>query len=119
MDSIKNDSVLGILKFVAKNEDNQVYGIVVIPKKARKGTKVADSPKKKDSFSADDNTIPDLDVALELGKSISKTEAEEHKEQRKVHETHERLVTAKPTCDEESDVMISQIKYLNENLKKN
>ncbi|GJY75299.1 hypothetical protein Tco_0480415 [Tanacetum coccineum] len=92
---------------------------LLIPKEARKGTKVADAPKKKGSFTADDNIIPDPDVALKLGKYISKTKAEEHKEARKVHETHERLITAKPTSDEESDVMISQIKYLNENLKKN
>nr|GEU65468.1 retrovirus-related Pol polyprotein from transposon TNT 1-94 [Tanacetum cinerariifolium] len=35
--------------------------------------------------------------------SISKTKVEEHDKARKVHETHERLVTAKNTIDEESD----------------
>ncbi|GJU53781.1 hypothetical protein Tco_1227495 [Tanacetum coccineum] len=91
--SIKNDSVLGRLKFVAKIEDNQVYGMLipdvmlnkeiqnskayhtylgfstraVNPKKARKGTKAVVTPKKKGSFTADDNIIPDLDIALELG----------------------------------------------------
>ncbi|GJY05932.1 hypothetical protein Tco_0371872 [Tanacetum coccineum] len=58
---------------------------------------------KKGSFIADDNIIPDPDVALELGKSISKTEAQEQEDATKVQETHERLVTAKPTSDEESD----------------
>ncbi|GKB83242.1 hypothetical protein Tco_0950137 [Tanacetum coccineum] len=124
-----SQSVLGRLKFVAKNEDNQVYGMsipdvmlnkeihnskayqtylgfsarAVNPKKARKGTKVIVTPKKKSSFTVDYNIIPDSDVALELGKSISKTKAEEHEEARKVHETHEHLVTKKPTSDEESD----------------
>ncbi|GJU84481.1 hypothetical protein Tco_1292027 [Tanacetum coccineum] len=99
MHSIKNDSVLGRLKFVSKNEDSQVHGKMIldvmvndatknskayqiyrafstgaaIPKKARKGTKAANVPKKKDSFPANDNIITDdPDVALELGKSISK-----------------------------------------------
>ncbi|GJZ71303.1 hypothetical protein Tco_0635154 [Tanacetum coccineum] len=129
MHSIKNDSVLGRLKFVAKNEDNQVYGMSILdvmlnneiqnskayqtylgfltgavnPKKARKGTKAVVTLKKKCSFTANDNIIPDPDVALELGKSISKTEAKEHEEARKVHETHERLITAKTISDEESN----------------
>ncbi|GJW72516.1 hypothetical protein Tco_0129433 [Tanacetum coccineum] len=124
-----SQSVLGRLKFVTKNKDNQVYGMsipdvmlnkeiqnskayqtylgfltgAVNPKKARKGTKAAITPKKKSSFTADDNIIPDLDVALELGKSISKNEAKEHEESRKVHETHECLITTKPTSDEEFD----------------
>ncbi|GJW46657.1 hypothetical protein Tco_0078303 [Tanacetum coccineum] len=50
-----------------------------------------------------DNTIPEPDVALELGKSISKTEVEIAEEARHVHETHERLVTIKPTGVDESD----------------
>ncbi|GKC13345.1 hypothetical protein Tco_1010127 [Tanacetum coccineum] len=96
--SIKNDSVLGRLKFVPKNEDSQVYGETIpdvkvskeimetkayktylafstgaaVPKKARKGKKAAITPKKKSSFTTDDNIIPNPDVALELGKSISK-----------------------------------------------
>ncbi|GJT45081.1 hypothetical protein Tco_0953796 [Tanacetum coccineum] len=97
MHSIKNDNVLGRQNFVAKNENSQVYGKLIpdvmvndaiknstahqiyqaystgaaIPKKPRKGTKAANVPKKKDSFTANDNIITDdLDVALELGKSI-------------------------------------------------
>ncbi|GJR15778.1 retrovirus-related pol polyprotein from transposon TNT 1-94 [Tanacetum coccineum] len=50
--------------------------------------------KKKVTISVDDNIIyDDLDVALELGKSISKTEAEEAEESRQVHATHARIVT--------------------------
>ncbi|GKF47731.1 hypothetical protein Tco_0137533, partial [Tanacetum coccineum] len=80
MHSIKNDSVLGRLKFVAKNEDNQVYGMSILdvmlnneiqnskayqtylgfltgavnPKKARKGTKAVFTLKKKCSFTTND-----------------------------------------------------------------
>ncbi|GJV30698.1 hypothetical protein Tco_1387146 [Tanacetum coccineum] len=69
MHSIKHDSVLGQLKFVAKNEHSQVYG-KMIPD-VMKGTKAANVSKKKDSFTADDNIITDdPNVALELGKSI-------------------------------------------------
>ncbi|GKD89206.1 hypothetical protein Tco_1364713, partial [Tanacetum coccineum] len=42
---------------------------------------------------ADDNIIPDLDVALELGRSISLTEAKEEKAARQVHATHARIMT--------------------------
>ncbi|GKC89573.1 hypothetical protein Tco_1150222 [Tanacetum coccineum] len=84
MNSIKNDSVLGKLKFVNKGEDNQVYGMsiydmmvnqeikdskayqtylafsteVVIPKKARKGTKAPATPKKISSITVDEVIIP-------------------------------------------------------------
>ncbi|GJU18183.1 hypothetical protein Tco_1146149 [Tanacetum coccineum] len=76
---------------------------VVVPKKARKGMKTNAVPKKKGSITADDNIIPDPEEAFKLGKSISITEAEEREEARRVHETHERLVTEKPTSDEGSD----------------
>ncbi|GJR72890.1 hypothetical protein Tco_0085255 [Tanacetum coccineum] len=49
--------------------------------------------KKKVTISADDNIIPDLDVALELGKSISLAEAEEEEATKQVHATHERIMT--------------------------
>nr|GEZ58433.1 hypothetical protein [Tanacetum cinerariifolium] len=94
MHSIKNDSVLGRLKFVAKNEDNQVYGMSVPDVMINK--EIENS--KACSFTADDNIFPDADVDLELEKSISKTKAKEHEEARKVHE---RLVTVKPTSDED------------------
>ncbi|GJX44568.1 hypothetical protein Tco_0261244 [Tanacetum coccineum] len=40
-----------------------------------------------------DNIIPNPDVALELGKSISLAEAEEAEAARQVHATHARIVT--------------------------
>ncbi|GKE48607.1 hypothetical protein Tco_1479865, partial [Tanacetum coccineum] len=49
--------------------------------------------KKKVTISATDNIIPDPDVALELGKSISLTEAAEEEAARQVHATHTRIVT--------------------------
>ncbi|GKC87157.1 hypothetical protein Tco_1147806 [Tanacetum coccineum] len=58
---------------------------------------------KKSSITAEDNIIPDPDEAFKLGKSISLTKAEEQDEQRRVHETYERLVTKKTASDEESD----------------
>ncbi|GKD54624.1 hypothetical protein Tco_1288011, partial [Tanacetum coccineum] len=66
---------------------------------------MATTPKKKSSLSADDNIIfGDPDAALELEKSISRTEDEEQEAARLVHETHECLVikksngTRKQTC---------------------
>ncbi|GJZ23732.1 hypothetical protein Tco_0561191 [Tanacetum coccineum] len=133
VNTIKDDGVLGRLNFVSKGEDYQVYGLAIsdtkltneiirsaayqtfiglstglIPsKKSRgkgsKGKKATITPKKKSSITANDNLIPEPDVAFELGKSISKTEAEIAEEARRVHETHERLVTKKPTSVKESD----------------
>ncbi|GKC18720.1 hypothetical protein Tco_1020870 [Tanacetum coccineum] len=69
-----------------------------IPKKARKRTKTATTPKKKSSLTADDNIIfEDPGAALKLANSISRTEAEEQEAARLVHETQERLVTKKST----------------------
>ncbi|GJY27176.1 hypothetical protein Tco_0401902, partial [Tanacetum coccineum] len=48
--------------------------------------------KKKVSISVDDNIIPEPDVTLKLGKSMSLTKAEEEEAARQVHATHERLV---------------------------
>nr|GEV86758.1 hypothetical protein [Tanacetum cinerariifolium] len=45
----------------------------------------------------------DPDEALKLEKSISKTEAKIAKEERKVHATHECLVTEKPTNNDDED----------------
>nr|GEY99395.1 hypothetical protein [Tanacetum cinerariifolium] len=56
--------------------------------------------KKKVSIFADYNIIPEPDVSLELGKSISLTKAAEEEATRQVHATHERIVTEsnpKPT----------------------
>ncbi|GJT31389.1 hypothetical protein Tco_0911664 [Tanacetum coccineum] len=49
--------------------------------------------KKKASISVDDNIIPEPDIALELGKSISLAEAEEEAAAREVHDTHARIMT--------------------------
>ncbi|GKC53958.1 hypothetical protein Tco_1076703 [Tanacetum coccineum] len=49
--------------------------------------------KKKVTIFAKDNIISDPDVALELGKSIILTEAEEAEAARKVHATHARIMT--------------------------
>ncbi|GJZ13842.1 hypothetical protein Tco_0549072 [Tanacetum coccineum] len=59
---------------------------------ARKQTASRRVIKKKVSISADDNIIPELDVASELGKSMSLTEAAEEEAGRQVHATHERIV---------------------------
>ncbi|GJR74585.1 hypothetical protein Tco_0086950 [Tanacetum coccineum] len=53
---------------------------------------------KETSLTADDNIIlEDPNTALELAKSISRTEAEKQEAARLVHETHEHLVTERPT----------------------
>ncbi|GKE82398.1 hypothetical protein Tco_1552398, partial [Tanacetum coccineum] len=62
-------------------------------KPARKQTSSRRVIKKKVSISADDNIILETDVALELGKSMSLTEALEEEAARQVHATHERIVT--------------------------
>ncbi|GKB21411.1 hypothetical protein Tco_0855334 [Tanacetum coccineum] len=124
MHGIKSDSVLGRLKFVSKYEHSHVYGKPIpdvmlskefmetkayktylafatgnaIPKKARKRTTAHITPMKESSLITDDNIIlDDPDVALELAKSISRTEAEEQEAARLVYETHERLVTEQST----------------------
>ncbi|GJT07444.1 Fe(2+) transport protein 1-like protein [Tanacetum coccineum] len=124
MHTIKDASVLGGLKFVSKHDDSQVYGKTIpnamvfreimetttyttylafstrkaIPKKVRKRTKSATTSKKKGSLMADDNIISeDPDAALELAKSISKTEAEEQEAARLVLETHKCLAIEKST----------------------
>ncbi|GKD95139.1 hypothetical protein Tco_1374976 [Tanacetum coccineum] len=62
--------------------------------KAKKKTSSKRRVKKNVTQSADDNIIfDDPDVALELAKSISLTEAEEAEAARKVYATHARIVT--------------------------
>ncbi|GJT33187.1 hypothetical protein Tco_0923606 [Tanacetum coccineum] len=124
MHSIKDDSILGVLKFISMYEENQVYGkpkpgvmlskeimetttyktylafatVKAIPKKVRKRTKAHITPMKESSLTSDDNIISkDPNAALELSKLMSKTKAEEEEVARVVHETHERIVTKKPT----------------------
>ncbi|GKG30295.1 hypothetical protein Tco_0420193, partial [Tanacetum coccineum] len=57
--------------------------------KGTQGKKQPVTPIKKGRIFDDDNIIPEPDVALDLGNSISKTEAEEQEEARSVHATHE------------------------------
>nr|GEW40242.1 hypothetical protein [Tanacetum cinerariifolium] len=90
MHSIKNDSVLGLLKFISKYKENQVYGKPIldvmlskeimetmayktylafatrkaIPKKARKRTKAYITPMKESSLIADDNIISNILMLL-------------------------------------------------------
>nr|GFC85093.1 hypothetical protein [Tanacetum cinerariifolium] len=61
------------------------------PELAKKKTASRRVVKKKVTISAD--IIPDLEVALELGKSISLTKAEEEEAARQVYATHARIVT--------------------------
>ncbi|GJW32739.1 hypothetical protein Tco_0052771 [Tanacetum coccineum] len=63
------------------------------PELARRQTGNRRKSKKKFLISADENIILELYVTLELGKSISLTEAEEEEAAMQVHATHERLVT--------------------------
>ncbi|GKD78190.1 hypothetical protein Tco_1340811, partial [Tanacetum coccineum] len=60
---------------------------------ARKKTASRRVIKKKVIISAVDKIIPDLDVALELSKSISLTGAAEEEAARQVHATHARIMT--------------------------
>ncbi|GKF48402.1 hypothetical protein Tco_0141653, partial [Tanacetum coccineum] len=69
-----------------------------IHKKARKRRKAATTIMKESSLTIDDNIISeDPDVTLELAKSMNKTKVKEQEAAGLVHETHERLVTEKPT----------------------
>ncbi|GKD78235.1 hypothetical protein Tco_1340856, partial [Tanacetum coccineum] len=52
---------------------------------------------------ADDSFLQDLNEALKLGKSVSLTKAEITKEQRRVYETHKRLVTERLISSDETD----------------
>nr|GEX59959.1 hypothetical protein [Tanacetum cinerariifolium] len=62
--------------------------------KGSQGKQQVVTSKKKVLISVDDNIIPELDVALELGKSISLVKAKEEEEAaRSVHATHECLVS--------------------------
>ncbi|GJZ53162.1 hypothetical protein Tco_0608047 [Tanacetum coccineum] len=64
------------------------------PEPSRKKTSSKRRVKKKVTLSVDDNIISDdPDAALELGKSISITEAEEAESARQVHATHARIVS--------------------------
>nr|GEY62675.1 zinc finger MYM-type protein 1-like [Tanacetum cinerariifolium] len=63
--------------------------------------KATTSLTKKCLITNDENILSDPDEALQLGKSMSLTEAEEQEEARRVHETHKCLVTKKTSNDKE------------------
>ncbi|GKF97713.1 hypothetical protein Tco_0293534, partial [Tanacetum coccineum] len=130
LNTITDDGVTQRLKYVNKGEDFQEYGRaipdtmltdeikqseaykafinystgLIPPKKTRgkglQGKKKTVTLKKKGSISTDDNIISESAIAFELGKSINITEAKIDEEERRLHETHECLVTTKPTCVE-------------------
>ncbi|GJX64633.1 hypothetical protein Tco_0298976 [Tanacetum coccineum] len=56
----------------------------------------------------DDNIIPDPDFALELGKSISLTEAIEEEAARQVHVTHARIKVRRPAGDSQGSEQASE-----------
>ncbi|GKF88317.1 hypothetical protein Tco_0259194 [Tanacetum coccineum] len=60
-------------------------------------------PRKKRSITDDDNILPDLDEALKLGESMSLTEAKIEEKERRLHETHARLVIEKVVDIAESE----------------
>ncbi|GKB39604.1 hypothetical protein Tco_0884546, partial [Tanacetum coccineum] len=62
------------------------------PEPARKRTTSRRVVKKKVTITVDDNIVPEPKIALELGKSISLTEAAEEEAARQVHATHARIV---------------------------
>ncbi|GJT91758.1 hypothetical protein Tco_1080603 [Tanacetum coccineum] len=67
--------------------------------------------KKKATISVDDNIVPEPDIALELGKSISSTEAKEEAAARQVHATHVRIVSEsvpEPARRRRSDIAVSE-----------
>nr|GEW08429.1 hypothetical protein [Tanacetum cinerariifolium] len=63
------------------------------PEPARKRTASRRVVKKKVTITAYDNIVPELDISLELGKSISLTEAAEEEATRQVYATHARIMT--------------------------
>ncbi|GKC63628.1 hypothetical protein Tco_1096226 [Tanacetum coccineum] len=95
--------LVGSLKFVRIGEDYQEYGLLILEKMLTKAIKRSESyqmfikystgqiPPKK-SRGKDDNIVPEPEIALELGKSISLTEAAEEEVARQVHATHARIV---------------------------
>ncbi|GJZ03003.1 hypothetical protein Tco_0520964 [Tanacetum coccineum] len=97
----KDDGVVSRLKFVRISKEFQEYGLPIPETMLTKGIKQSESyqmfikystrliPSKK---SKDDNIIPEPDVSLELGKSMSLTEAAEEEAARQVHATHERIM---------------------------
>nr|GEX83218.1 hypothetical protein [Tanacetum cinerariifolium] len=98
INTIKDDGVLSRLKFVSKGEEPEVYGLPI------PNTMLTDEIKNSKAYQMYVTLSTSLvDPKISRGKSISITKAEEQKEARRVHETHEPFVTKKPTSVEESD----------------
>ncbi|GKC99235.1 hypothetical protein Tco_1169510 [Tanacetum coccineum] len=93
MHTTKNDSVLGTLKFIPKGEDNKEQQN---PKKIGNGNNLL-LLQRRILLLLLNIISDDPDDALELTKSISRTEIEEQETARLMHETHERLVTKEST----------------------
>ncbi|GJS86591.1 hypothetical protein Tco_0769227 [Tanacetum coccineum] len=104
INTIKDDGVLNRLKFIRTGKDFQEYG------QAIPYTMLTEEIKRLETYQTflamSTGLIPPKktrDVALELGKSISKMEADIAEEARRVHETHEHIVIENPTGVDESD----------------
>nr|GEW35105.1 putative reverse transcriptase domain-containing protein [Tanacetum cinerariifolium] len=99
INTIKDDGILNRLKFVRTGEDFQEY------RRAIPDTMLTDDIKNLEAYQAFIGYFTGLippKKSRELGKSISKIEADIFEEERRLHEIHERLVTAKPTAVDES-----------------
>nr|GEV71657.1 uncharacterized mitochondrial protein AtMg00810-like [Tanacetum cinerariifolium] len=102
--TIKDDDVVSRLMFVRIGEAIKQYGLAIpatmfnidiIKSESyqRKKTSRIRVTKKEATISAADSIIPNPDLALELGNSISLTEAEEEAVAREVHATHEKIMS--------------------------
>ncbi|GJU50124.1 hypothetical protein Tco_1219679 [Tanacetum coccineum] len=105
---IKDDGVVSRLKFVRIGKDYQEYGLPILEtmltEEIMQSKRVV---KKKVIISTDDNIIPEPNIALELGKSMSLNKAVEEEATRQVHATHARIVTEtvlKPTRRRQSGI---------------
>ncbi|GJV49132.1 hypothetical protein Tco_1439344 [Tanacetum coccineum] len=118
INTIKDDGVLGKLKFLSKGEDTQNYGMSIpdvmmnddiknskayltylalststdVPKKARKGKKATATLTKNGSITAEDNILKYPYEALKLGVFMSRTKVEIAEKEQRLHETHASIV---------------------------
>nr|GEW80627.1 hypothetical protein [Tanacetum cinerariifolium] len=104
MNPIKYSSKTPLVKFLPRRVEEKVHRerrllmflrkllMYLKPEPAKRRTASRRVVKKKVTVSADDNIIPNPNVALKLGKSISITKAEEEEAARKVHATYARIL---------------------------
>nr|GEX49528.1 hypothetical protein [Tanacetum cinerariifolium] len=98
LNTIKDDGVIQRLKFVNKCKDFQEI------RRAIPDTMLTDEIKQSEAYKAFITySIGLISPKKTRGKSIRKTEAEIAKEESRLYETHECLVTVKPTCVDEYD----------------